>query len=57
VDRLDGPQKVTGAARYAFEYSAERVTYAAPVVSTIAKGRVRSIDASAAEALPGIVAC
>src|SRR6266478_1359043 len=56
LDRIDGVQKVTGAARYAYEYPVEGVTYVFPVQSTIAKGRVVSIDASAARALPGVIA-
>ncbi len=55
LDRLDGPLKVTGAARYAYEYPVADVTYAYPVQSTIAKGRIVSLDASAARALPGVV--
>ena len=55
LDRIDGPKKVTGAATYAFEYPVEGVTYAFPVQSTIARGRVVSIDASAARQLPGVV--
>jgi xanthine dehydrogenase YagR molybdenum-binding subunit len=56
LDRIDGPKKVTGTATYTFEYPVEGVTYAFPVQSTITKGRVVSIDASAARALPGVVA-
>ena len=56
LNRIDGVQKVTGAAKYAYEYPVEGVTYVFPVQSTIAKGRVVSIDASAARALPGVVA-
>src|SRR5205085_5351783 len=56
LNRIDGVQKVTGAANYAYEYPVERVTYVFPVQSTIAKGRVVSIDASAARALPGVIA-
>src|SRR5258708_13958249 len=56
LNRLDGVQKVTGAATYAYEYPVEGVTYVFPVQSTIAKGRVSSIDASAARALPGVLA-
>ena len=55
LDRIDGPKKVTGTATYTFEYPVEGVTYAFPVQSTITKGRVVSIDASAALALPGVV--
>jgi xanthine dehydrogenase YagR molybdenum-binding subunit len=56
LNRLDGVQKVTGAAKYAYEYPVDNVTYVFPVLSTIAKGRVSSIDASAARALPGVIA-
>ena len=56
LDRIDGVQKVTGAANYAYDYPVEGVTYVFPVQSTIAKGRVVSIDASAARALPGVIA-
>src|SRR5438067_12247899 len=56
LNRIDGVQKVTGAAKYAYDYPVEGVTYVFPVQSTIAKGRVVSIDASAARALPGVIA-
>jgi xanthine dehydrogenase YagR molybdenum-binding subunit len=56
LNRLDGVQKVTGAATYAYEYAVEGATYVFPVLSTIARGRVVSIDASAARALPGVIA-
>src|SRR5260221_12772779 len=56
LDRIDGVQKVTGTAKYAYEYPVEGMTYVFPVQSTIARGRVVSIDASAARALPGVIA-
>lgn len=56
LDRIDGFQKVTGAATYAYEYPVERGTYAFAVQSTIARGRIVEIDESAALALPGVVA-
>jgi xanthine dehydrogenase YagR molybdenum-binding subunit len=55
LDRIDGPLKATGAAKYAYEYPAENAGYAYIVRSTIAKGRIVSIDAGAARALPGVV--
>ena len=55
MSRIDGPQKVTGTAQYAFEHSPEEVAYAFPVQSTIAKGRIASIDTSAAQALAGVL--
>jgi len=56
LDRIDGPLKVTGSARYAYEYPVAGVTYVALVQSTIARGQVVSLDASAARALPGVLA-
>jgi xanthine dehydrogenase YagR molybdenum-binding subunit len=55
LDRIDGPLKVTGAAPYAFDYPADNVAYVYVVRSTIAKGRIASIDAGPARALPGVV--
>jgi xanthine dehydrogenase YagR molybdenum-binding subunit len=55
ISRLDGPKKVTGTAKYAFEYDINDATYAFPVQSTIAKGRITSIDTSAAQAIPGVL--
>lgn len=55
LDRIDGPQKVMGTARYAYEHHVEYPLYLFPVRSEIAKGRVTRIDASQAEALPGVV--
>ena len=55
VDRIDGHAKVTGAAKYSFEVPAERVAYGFAVQSTIAKGRITSIDTAAARALGGVV--
>jgi xanthine dehydrogenase YagR molybdenum-binding subunit len=55
VPRIDGPLKTTGTAMYAGDYNFPRMVYAVPVCSTIANGKIRSIDASAAEKLPGVV--
>lgn len=55
LDRIDGPKKVTGTATYAFEYAVDDVTYAFPVQSTIAKGRIVSVDTGAAQAIPGVI--
>ena len=54
--RADGPDKVTGRARYAFEHPAAGAAYAWAVPAAIARGTVRSVDASAALALPGVLA-
>jgi xanthine dehydrogenase YagR molybdenum-binding subunit len=55
LDRIDGPKKVTGTAPYAYEHSPDDVTYAFPVQSAIAKGRIASIDTSEAQAIPGVI--
>ncbi len=55
IDRVDGSLKVTGAARYAYEHRVDGVLYAVGVQSTIARGRIVSVDATAAEALDGVV--
>jgi xanthine dehydrogenase YagR molybdenum-binding subunit len=54
--RLEGREKVTGQARYAFEQPAEGVLYATVVQASIARGAIRGVDAGAALALPGVVA-
>jgi xanthine dehydrogenase YagR molybdenum-binding subunit len=46
TSRVDGRDKVTGAARYAGEYSAPDLAYGSIVMATIAKGRVIMIDTS-----------
>jgi xanthine dehydrogenase YagR molybdenum-binding subunit len=56
LDRVDGVPKITGAARYAYEYPVERAAYVFPVQSTIARGRVVSVDAGAARGLTGVIA-
>lgn len=55
VSRIDGPDKVTGKARYAAEHAAERMVYGWIVSSAIAKGRVTRIDETAARAIDGVV--
>ena len=53
VDRIEGHEKVTGEALYAFEYEHDHVAYAAIVQSTVAKGAVATVDAAAARRAPG----
>jgi xanthine dehydrogenase YagR molybdenum-binding subunit len=55
VARVDGPLKTTGTARYASDYHFPRLVYAVPVCATIANGKIRSLDTSAAEKLPGVL--
>ncbi len=55
MSRLDGPLKVKGAARFAAEFPVEGMAYAALAYCTIAKGRIATLDTTAAEAAPGVV--
>jgi xanthine dehydrogenase YagR molybdenum-binding subunit len=56
VGRIEGRDKVEGAATYAFEYEQKNAAYAAIVQSTIAKGTVKAVDPGEALALPGVLA-
>ena len=53
--RVDGPDKVTGRARYAYEHQVPAAAYAWPVTASIAKGTVRTLDAAAALEIPGVL--
>jgi xanthine dehydrogenase YagR molybdenum-binding subunit len=55
ISRLDGPLKVQGQARFAAEFPMEGMVYAALAYSTIAKGRIATLDTSAAESADGVV--
>src|SRR5450432_1510644 len=55
VPRADGPLKVTGTAKYTADFTFPDLAYAVPVGSTIAKGEILRIDASAAKAMPGVL--
>ena len=55
VTRIDGEAKVLGLAKYAYEQVVENPAYLHPVQATVARGRVTEIDASAAEALEGVL--
>ncbi len=54
VSRIDGPLKVQGKARFAAEVPMEGLLYAGLAHSTIARGRIASLDTTAAEAAPGV---
>jgi xanthine dehydrogenase YagR molybdenum-binding subunit len=56
VDRVDGPAKVTGAARYPADFGFADLAHAVLVQSTIAAGRIRRLGTSRAEASPGVLA-
>jgi len=55
VARLEGPQKVTGHAGYAFEALPEDEVLYAWIVQSPGIGRIRSIGTGAALAMPGVV--
>ena len=55
VSRVDGPAKVTGAAKYAAEFNAPNLAHGFVVNSKIAKGRIKKIDRTAALAVPGVI--
>jgi len=56
LSRVDGPLKVTGAAKYPAEFNLPNLAYAFLVMSPIAKGTITAIDSSAAEKSPGVLA-
>src|ERR1700716_1868258 len=58
VDRIDGPFKTTGTARYAYERNdaMPNAAYGYIVGSAIAKGRIGFIDLAQAKAAPGVIA-
>ncbi|MDR6817755.1 xanthine dehydrogenase YagR molybdenum-binding subunit [Neorhizobium sp. 2083] len=58
IQRIDGELKTTGRAIYAYEWHDQNTPYlyGYPVGSAIAKGRVKSIDTTAAKKAPGVLA-
>jgi xanthine dehydrogenase YagR molybdenum-binding subunit len=56
TSRIDGRDKVTGAAKYAGEFNVPGLAYGSVVTSTIAKGRITRIDASEALRVAGVLA-
>ena len=54
--RVEGREKVTGAARYAIEHSADELAYAWIVQAPVARGEVRAVDAAEALAAAGVLA-
>ena len=55
ANRVDGPLKVTGKAKYAAEFEAEGLLYGYIINSAIAKGEIASIDSSEALKLEGVI--
>jgi xanthine dehydrogenase YagR molybdenum-binding subunit len=56
VKRLDGPDKVTGRAKYTFDINRPGMLYARTVRSPYPHARVVSVDLSAAQKAPGVKA-
>ncbi|NIJ52803.1 xanthine dehydrogenase family protein molybdopterin-binding subunit [Dyadobacter arcticus] len=55
-DRVDGHVKVTGAATYSAEYPFDHLAHAVLITSTIAKGKITSIETKLAGQAPGVLA-
>jgi xanthine dehydrogenase YagR molybdenum-binding subunit len=55
VPRIDGPLKTTGTARYAVDHDFPDLVHAVAVQSTIGKGRIKNLDVSDAEKMPGVL--
>jgi len=54
--RLDGPGKVAGAVKYTYDLNLPGMLYGAILSSPHAAAKIKNIDASAAQALPGVKA-
>jgi xanthine dehydrogenase YagR molybdenum-binding subunit len=55
ISRVDGRDKVTGKAKYAAEFPAEGLVYGFVISGAITKGKIKSIDASEALKLDGVL--
>ncbi len=56
ISRVDSPSKVSGRAKYTYDYNGAGMLYGKVVRSPYAKAKVISIDTTAAEKLPGVKA-
>lgn len=55
LDRTDGLLKVTGQAKYSADNPEAKLAHAVLVTSTIARGRVLSMDTQRVQAMPGVL--
>jgi xanthine dehydrogenase YagR molybdenum-binding subunit len=55
VSRVEGPAKVTGAARYSGEIPLGQMAYGWVAQASIARGQIDSVDAAAALGMPGVI--
>lgn len=56
TNRVDGPLKVTGQAKYGADNSFPGMVHGYVVLSTIAHGEIEAIDVTAAKSAPGVLA-
>jgi xanthine dehydrogenase YagR molybdenum-binding subunit len=56
MDRVDGRLKVTGGAQYSADMPVNNIAYGFLITSTISSGRIRRMDTSEAEKVPGVLA-
>ena len=56
ISRVDSPVKVSGRAKYTYDYRAPNMLFGKVLRSPYAKAKIVSIDTSAAEKLPGVKA-
>jgi len=56
IDRVDGPTKTTGAAKYSYDINPPGLLWAKLVTSPHAKAEIVNVDLTAAAALPGVKA-
>lgn len=54
--RVEGRDKVTGAARYAGEIPYDELAHGWLVLSTVARGRIRTVESDPVLAMPGVLA-
>ena len=55
IDRIEGPLKVTGCAKYAAEHAFEGTAYGVFVQAPFGSGRVTGLDGAEARRLPGVL--
>ncbi len=55
VPRIDGPLKTTGTAQYSGDFHLPGMVFAVPVQATVGSGTIRSLDVTAAQAMPGVL--
>ncbi|MEU5866951.1 xanthine dehydrogenase family protein molybdopterin-binding subunit [Nonomuraea sp. NPDC047529] len=53
--RIEGRAKVTGAARYAADVPVPGLAFGVVVLATVSRGRIRDIDVSAVQGMPGVL--